>query len=375
MQVTPRLEGGGVERVTLDTSRAVIAAGGRSLVASLGGRLDKELAAAGGELIRLPVHSRNPLVVADNARRLARLIGDQGVSLVHVRSRAPAFSAIRAARAARVPVVATYHGIYQARSPLKRWYNAVMTRGDLTIANSTFTRDHIVSEHGLSCDRIAVAPEGIDTQLFDPARMSDERLAAVRAAWGLNQSHRVPILLLAARLTAWKGQRLMIEVMSRLIHAPGALLILAGKTEKVGEIDDLRNAAERAGVGERVRIVGAMEDMPAAFALADLVVAPSTRPESFGRGVAEAGAMARPVLASPLGGPAETIVHDRTGWLVPAGDVGAWARAINTALALGPDARARIGWAARERVTEYFSLRAMAAATFAIYRRVLAAHS
>lgn len=375
MQVTPRLEGGGVERVTLDTSRAVIAAGGRSLVASLGGRLDKELAAAGGELIRLPVHSRNPLVVADNARRLARLIGDQGVSLVHVRSRAPAFSAIRAARAARVPVVATYHGIYQARSPLKRWYNAVMTRGDLTIANSTFTRDHIVSEHGLSCDRIAVAPEGIDTQLFDPARMSDERLAAVRAAWGLNQSHRVPILLLAARLTAWKGQRLMIEVMSRLIHAPGALLILAGKTEKVGEIDDLRNAAERAGVGERVRIVGAMEDMPAAFALADLVVAPSTRPESFGRGVAEAGAMARPVLASPLGGPAETIVHDRTGWLVPAGDVGAWARAINTALALGPDARARIGWAARERVTEHFSLRAMAAATFAIYRRVLAAHS
>ena len=375
LQVAPRLEGGGVERVTLDTARAVIAAGGRSLVASAGGRLEGELAAAGAEFVRLPVHTRNPLVIADNARRLEKLIGKEHVRLVHVRSRAPAFSAIRAARSAGIPVVATYHGIYQARSPLKRWYNAVMTRGDLTIANSTFTRDHIIAEHGLRSDRIAVAPEGIDTDIFDPARVSAERMAVVRAAWGLDAGCQGPILLLAARLTGWKGQRLMIETMSQLNQAPNATLILAGKAEKAGEIAALRAAAERAGVGERVRIVGAVDDMPAAYALADLVVAPSTLPESFGRGVAEAGAMARPVLASPLGGPAETIVHDRTGWLVPAGEVGAWARAIDAALALGPDARAGIGRAARDRVTEHYSLLAMAAATFAIYRRVLTARS
>ncbi len=375
MQVTPRLEGGGVERVTLDTARAVIAEGGRALVASSGGRLERELAVAGGELARLPMQTRNPVVMADNARRLARLIRDERVSLVHVRSRAPAFSAIWAARAAGIPVVATYHGIYQARSPLKRWYNAVMTRGDLTIANSTFTRDHIVAEHGLGSDQIAVAPEGIDTDIFDQDRVSPERMAVVRAAWKLDTGRQGPILLVAARLTGWKGQRVMIEAMSRLEHAPGALLVLAGKEEKAGEAAALRAAAERAEVRERVRIVGAVDDMPAAYALADLVVAPSTLPESFGRGVAEAGAMARPVLASPLGGPAETIVHDRTGWLVPAGDVGAWVRAVDAALALGPDARARIGRAARDRVTEHYSLRAMAAATFAIYRRVLAARS
>ncbi len=335
--------------------------------------MEGELATAGGELARLPMHTRNPVLMVDNARRLSRLIRAEGVSLVHVRSRAPAFSAIRAARVAGVPVVATYHGIYQAHSPLKRWYNAVMTRGDLTIANSTFTRDHIVAEHGLRSDQIAVAPEGIDTDAFDPDRVSPERMAMVHTAWGLAAGRHGPILLLAARLTGWKGQKMMIEAMSRMSAAPDAVLILAGKAEKAGEVAALRAAAEAAGVGQRVRIVGAVDDMPAAYALADLVVAPSTLPESFGRGVAEAGAMARPVLASPLGGPAETIVHDRTGWLVAAGDVGAWARAIDAALALGPDARARIGRAARDHVTEHYSLHAMAAATFAIYRRVLAA--
>lgn len=362
-----------MERVTIDTARAVIAAGGRSLVASAGGRLERELAVAGGELARLPMHTRNPVVMVDNAMRLAQLIRDEGISLVHVRSRAPAFSAIRAARSVGIPVVATYHGIYQARLPLKRWYNAVMTRSDLTIANSIFTRDHIITEHGLKSDQIAVAPEGIDTEVFDPSGVSPERMAVVRAAWGLDASHQGPFLLLAARLTGWKGQEMMIEAMSRLTATPDAVLILAGKAEKAGEVAALRAEARRAGVGGRVRIVGAVDDMPAAYALADLVVAPSILPESFGRGVAEAGAMARPVIASPLGGPAETIVHDRTGWLVPAGDVGAWARAIDAALALGPDARVRIGRAARDRVTEHYSLRAMAAATFAVYRRVLTA--
>ena len=357
--------------MTLDTARAVVSAGGRSLVASLGGRLEGELAAGGGALVRLPVHSRNPLVIADNARRLARLIREQGVSLVHVRSRAPAFSALWAAKAAGVPVLATYHGIYQTRSRLKRWYNAVMTRGDLTIANSLFTRDHIVAEHGLTGDRIAVAPEGIDTDLFDPARVSPARVAALRAAWGLEAGDERPVLLLAARLTGWKGQRTMIAAMGRLKQAPDAVLILAGKAEKPGEAQALRTLAQQIGVSDRVRLVGAVDDMPAAFALADLVVAPSTLPESFGRGVVEAGAMERPVLASPLGGPGETVADGQTGWLAPAGDPAAWAAAVDTALSLTPQARARIGKAARERVIALYSLQAMSTATFAIYRRVL----
>jgi glycosyltransferase involved in cell wall biosynthesis len=359
--------------VTLDTSRAVARAGGRSLVASTGGRMEAELTDGGGALVRMPVHARDPLTLALNSRRLLSVIRVEGVSLVHVRSRAPAFSAIWAARAAGVPAVATYHGIYQAHGPLKRWYNGVMTRADLTIANSTFTRDHVIAEHGLGAGRLAVVPEGVDTEVFDPGAVSAERVARVRAAWGLGAADRRPILLLAARLTGWKGQGLMVEALTRLNEPADPWLILAGKAEKPGQAEAIETAARRAGVADRVRIVGPVDDMPAAMAAATLVVAPSTLPESFGRTVAEAGAMARPVLASPLGGPAETVSHGETGWLVPAGDVDAWAAAVDGALGAGADALALLGRRARERVVHHYSLEAMTEQTFGAYHRLLGA--
>jgi glycosyltransferase involved in cell wall biosynthesis len=274
-------------------------------------------------------------------------------------------------RRAGIPIVAAYHGIYQAASPWKRWYNGVMTRGDLTIANSSFTRDHILKEHRLAPERIAVIPEGIDTDRFDPARVGPERIAAIRSAWGLDPGDPRPILLLAARLTGWKGQGLAIEALARCAGSARPLLILAGKAEKPGGAEALRAASTRAGVEDLVRLVGPLDDMPAAYALADLVLAPSTLPESFGRGVAEAGAMQRLVLASPLGGPAETILPDRTGWLVRPGDNQAWAEAISVALATSAETRERMGRAARARIVEGFSLAAMTAATFQVYRRLL----
>ena len=367
------MEGGGVEEVTLETALAVVRAGGRSLVASLGGRLEGALERGGAEIVRLPVHSRNPFTMAVNARRLRRVIAARRVSLVHVRSRAPAFSAIAAARRAGVPVVATYHGIYTAGSPWKRWYNGAMTRGDLTIANSTFTRDHIVSQHRLADDRIAIVSEGVDTDRFDPARVTPERIAALRAAWGLDTNDTRPVLLLAARLTGWKGQGVAIQALARLAGVGDPLLILAGRAEKPGEAEALRAMAARCGVGGRVRLVGAVDDMPAAYAVADFVLAPSTLPESFGRGVAEAAAMQRPVLASPLGAPGETVVDGDTGWHIAAGDPDAWARALTVALETPLDVRLRMGRAARARALQDLSLTAMTKATFEVYRRLLEA--
>ena len=253
LQVTPSLEGGGVERVTLDVARMVVEAGGRAIVASRGGRLEGELTAAGGTLARLPVQSRNPLVMAGNVVRLTRLMRAEGVSLVHVRSRAPAFSAIAAARALGVPVVATYHGIYSANGPAKRWYNAVMTRGDLTLANSRFTRDHVMAEHHLMPDRLAVVPEGIDTEVFDPARVTAKRTGALREAWGLAADEARPILLLAARLTGWKGQGVMIEALARMRPDRRPLLILAGKAESPGQAADRRPPAHRGRHADRLR--------------------------------------------------------------------------------------------------------------------------
>ncbi len=369
--MTPALDAGGVETLTLDMAAAVARAGARSLVASCGGRLEGALAESGGELIRLPVHTRNPLTLAANARRLESVVRREKVSLVHVRSRAPAFSALAAAKAAGVPLIATYHGIYSARSSIKRWYNAVMTRGDAVIANSAFTQAHIAAEHGLPLKAITVIPEGIDTETFDPAAVSPARISALRAHWGVGQDEMRRIVLVPARLTGWKGHRILVEALARRSARGDILAILAGSGEETALAGEIRAAARAANLEEAVRLVGPCEDMAAAYALAHLVVAPSTLPESFGRSVVEAAAMARPVIASRLGGPAETVVDGVTGWLVPPGDADALTQAIDIALAADPASLQAMGVAARERARRLYSLPAMCEATFDLYRRVL----
>ncbi|MEP6968257.1 MAG: glycosyltransferase [Pseudomonadota bacterium] len=362
------MEGGGVEQATVDIALAVAHASRRSLVASRGGRLEGALARGGAGLVRLPVHSRNPLTMAVNAARLARVIARERVSLVHVRSRAPAFSALAAARLAGVPLIATYHGVYGARSPAKRWYNGIMTRGEVVIANSRFTRDHILAQHHPKPCKVVVIPEGIDTETFDPAAVSQGRIDAVRAGWEVAPGEERQIVLVAARLTSWKGHRVIIDA---LAARRDVLLILAGASTASPYAAALTSLALSRGLIDHVRLVGPCEDMPAAYRLADLVAAPSTAAESFGRAVAEAGAMERVVLASRLGGPAETIVDGRTGWLVAPGDVGAWAACLERALRTGRAERAAMGAAARARVTGLYGLAAMSEATFEVYRRVL----
>ncbi|MGA0601871.1 glycosyltransferase family 4 protein [Caulobacter sp. KR2-114] len=373
LQVTPELDGGGVEAVTLDVAAAVAAAGRRSLVASRGGALEGRLAAAGAQLFRAPVQSKNPLTLALNAIRLERLIRRERVSLVHVRSRAPAFSALAAARRTRVPLVATYHGIYRADGALKRWYNAVMTRGDLVIANSAFTQAHVLAEHAVDPGKVAVIPEGVDTDVFDPARVSAARVAAIRQAWGLRDPEPRAVILLAGRLTRLKGQRLLVEAAGRLGRSEEMMLVLAGGGGSPEYRDEILAAAAVTGLGDNLRLVGPVEDMPAAYLAADLVVAPSTQPESFGRTVAEAGAMGRPVLAAAHGGPAEIVVPGQTGWLARPGDGDAWTAALAEALATSPERRAAMAAAARRRVKQLYSLRAMCEATGDVYRRLLEA--
>ncbi len=368
LQVTPRLDGGGVERATLDMAAAVARAGGRSLVASSGGAMEAALA---GEFVRLPVQRKDPASLLLNAGRLARLIRREGVDLVQVRSRAPAFSAIHAARRAGVPVVTTYHGIYSARSAAKRWYNGVMTRGDLVIANSGFTRDHILSEHALSPDRVAVVPEGVDTRRFDPAAVSPDRVAAIRSAWGLGTDDHRRLILCAARLTSWKGQGAAIEAFAARPRRENAVLVLAGRIESEAYAEALLRLARNRGVSDAVRFVGQIDDMPAVLLAADIVLAPSRAAESFGRSVVEAAAMERPVIASAIGAHLETVVDGETGWLVGPTDLEAWTRTLGAALRTPPGMLEAMGRRARARAVDRYSLDAMVDATFGVYRRLV----
>ncbi len=374
LQVTPELETGGAEQTTIDVAHAVVAQGGKALVATKGGRMASRLEADGGRLAQMPAQSKNPLIMLGNAARLIDLIRREKVSLVHARSRAPAFSALWAAHATKVPFVATYHGVYNARSNLKRWYNAVMTKGDLVIANSEFTRDHIIREHNIAPEKVVAIPRGVDLTRFEPGVVGADRIAALRKAWNVADGERRLKVLLAGRLTRWKGQALMIEAMT-LLKARGedrVLLLLAGDDQgRKGYRAELEAAIAAAGLQAAVKLVGHCDDMPAAYLLADIAIAPSLEPEAFGRTAVEPQVMGRPAMASDHGATRETIIPGETGWLVAPGNAEAWADALLEACEIGAAGRQTLGQAARLRARRLYSVDAMCEATLKVYARIL----
>jgi glycosyltransferase involved in cell wall biosynthesis len=374
LQVTPALDAGGVERTTIEVADAITRAGGLALVASAGGRLEPELAAVGGVLAPMPMDSKNPFVMWLNARRLAKLAKARGVKLIHARSRAPAWSALWAARQLGIPFVTTYHGVYNAKSGLKRFYNSVMAKGDLVIANSEYTRDHVIEEHRANPGVVIAIPRGADFSRFDPEKITVERLSAVRAQVGLGADDRRFVVLLPARLTRWKGQTVLIEAAAAVLRArPGStVFVLAGDAQgREGFQRELLDLARARGIDEAVRIPGHVHDMPAALAAADIAVFPSTDPEAFGRGAVEAQAMGVPVIVAAHGGLKETVVDGVTGVHVPPSDVLSLADAIVRLIDAGLDARRAMGAQGRARALAHYSVDALKQATLTVYQRLL----
>lgn len=367
LQVLPALEVGGVERATVDVAAALAAAGWRSLVASSGGRLVREIERAGARHIVLPLDGKNPFALRRNARRLADLMMAERIGLVHARSRAPAWSAHAAARVSGARFVTTFHGLYGTGLPFKRSYNAVMARGDRVIAISSFIADHVRQVYGVGDDRLRVIARGIDLGVFDPARVSAERMIALARRWNLPDG--APVVMLPGRLARWKGHAMLIDAIGQVARTDAiALLIGAGTTHR-----GLRRELERRakGMAGRVRLIDDCIDMPAAYMLADVVVSASTEPEAFGRVAAEAQAMGRLVIATDHGGARETVAPGETGWLTRPGDVAALVAAIDAALALGAGERAAMADRARARVARLFDKAAMCRATLALYAELL----
>ncbi|WP_339744140.1 glycosyltransferase family 4 protein [uncultured Maricaulis sp.] len=374
LQLIPQLEAGGAERTTLEVAQAVVAAGGRALVVSEGGRMEAELAALGGELVRLPVASKNPWTVWRNAGRIARIVRSEGVDIIHARSRAPAWSGKWAAARTDAHFITTYHGTYNGKTGLKRWYNAVMARGERVIANSNFIADHIRTHHPFAADRIRVIPRGVDLDSFDPQAVAPDRVAGLAAAWGVEWPSSRLIALFPARLTGWKGQRETLIALGQL-KAEGLtmpLTLLAGDAQgRDAYRGELESLIAQYGLEDDVRIVGHCTDMPAAFAMADIALTPSVEPEAFGRTAAEAGAMHRPVIAADHGGAREVVLPGETGWRVEPGNPAALAAAIREAVSMSAERRAAIGERAAHFIRTQFSTRALQAATLRVYDEVL----
>ncbi|GHB00490.1 glycosyl transferase [Algimonas arctica] len=362
LQVLPELDAGGVERTTVEVADALIAAGHGAFVVSGGGRLVHKLTKTGATHFTANVGSKRLLSYPWRVAAIRKLIVMNKIDVVHARSRAPAWAAWRAAIAEGVPFVTTYHGIYNEGFPGKRRYNSIMARGDLVIANSQFTADHIKTTHKTPEARIRVIPRGVDMAMFDPKAVSPGRIEAVWNKWHINPDDRV--IFLPARLTRWKGQTVAIRALSRLPE--DTVLVCVGDPQgRDAYVAELRALADKLGVAGRLRIPGHEVDMPAAFMAADRVTTPSTDPEAFGRTAAEAQAMGRWVVASNHGGAVDVVEDGVYGALVEPGDDTALARAL-----LGvPGTYDR--QAARTRIADRFSKQALQAATLMVYREAL----
>jgi glycosyltransferase involved in cell wall biosynthesis len=380
LQIIPELDTGGAELSAVEIAEALAQVGATSLVATEGGRLETRVRDAGAEIIRFSAATKNPLRMFTNIGALEKLIHERKIDLVHARSRAPAWSAFGATRRQRLPFVTTYHGAYNEKGRLKNLYNSVMARSDIVIANSGFTADLVRKRYDTPEARIRIIHRGVDCDRFDPAAIPQDRVAALRAQWGVPPSAR--IVLVPARLTAWKGQRVVIDA-AGILKAQGihndVCFVMAGDAQGRNDyVASLRARVEELGLKNRVFFVGHVADMAAAYRTAGLTIIASIEPEAFGRVAIETQAMGVPVIATDLGAPPETILarpsvaEDRiTGWLVPAGDAAALAAQLAAALAMSPADHDAMGRRARAHVLALFTLQAMKEQTLAIYDQLL----
>ena len=358
LQILPDLNAGGVERTVLETVEVLVANGHGAHVLSAGGRLVPELKALGGIHHDGQIGSKNILTVPWRIAGIRRLIAEQKIDIVHARSRAPAWPAYYAARAENTPFVTTYHGIYNAGSALKRTYNSIMAKGVIVIANSHYTADHILREHGTDPDRMTVIPRGVDMALFDPNMFTPDDRRAKRAHWGVPENKI--LILLPARLTRWKGQTVALEALSHL--DPKFHLVLLGDAQgREAYVTELKTLARQYEIEDRVYFPGHDTNVASAYYAADIVICPSTDPEAFGRTAAEAQAMNRPVIVSDYGGAVEVVEHGKAGWRVPPEDAMALANAIIRIDDLSDLA------GARARISERFSKTALQSALLDVY--------
>jgi len=369
LQVLPNLVTGGAERGCVDMAIAIGEAGGIPLVASEGGPMVRELDRAGVRHITLPLATKNPWKIYNNAESLERIIEQYDVDIVHARSRAPAWSAWMAARRTGVPFMTTFHAPYNFSNRLKRLYNSVMVRGDRVIAISEFIREHIVENYDVDPSKIRLIHRGVDIDAFDPEKVTTARLIQFSKSWNLPEDR--PIVLLPARLTRWKGQLVMIEALAKLGRTDLVCLFVGSDQGRTGYREELERKIREHGLTGVVRLTDHCAEMPVAYRLATVVVSPAIEPEAFGRVIVEAQAMGKPVIISAAGACRETVLEGETGWVVPPGDADGLAHALEQALSLPPERLEEVGKRARAFVESRYTKTRMCEATLAVYAELL----
>lgn len=366
LQVLPELKVGGVERATLDMVTALHSAFSKTYVASQGGILLPELEQRGGTHFTLPLASKNPLQMIRNVFSLKHLIRKHKIQVIHARSRAPAWSALWAARLSGIPFVTTFHGAYNASNSLKNFYNSIMARGDRVIAISDFIANRIQTLYPKLHGDIRIIHEGIDVDELIPTSVAEEEKKALRQEWGIPED--AFIFLLPGRVSVSKGQLDFIEAF-RNLNEPNVWGVILGRDQ--GKSYPKKVSEQLLGLPIRRITHNKRARMAVAYAAADCIVFPSITPEAFGRITAEAGAMERIVIATNHGATPELCQPGKTGYLIPPHQPAILAETMKKVMDLSTEEQLTMGKAARNYIKASFSIQRMCAETIELYKDVL----
>lgn len=369
LQVIPSLQTGGAERSCIDIAEGITKAGGRAIVVSAGGRWVGELARFNATHIQLNVKSKNPYRIWRNSKILAEMIREYGVDIIHARSRAPAWSAYLAAKETGIPFLTTFHAAYKFNGRLKKKYNSVMAKGKRVIAISHYIAQHIWDNYGVETQNIRIIHRGTPLERFNPSVIHPERMIKIAKQWDLPEDK--PLILMPSRLTRIKGHHVLIEALAKIKNYNWFCIICGAEPSNHVYQEELMDLIKAVGLEQRIRIVGHLEDVPAAMRLAQMVVAPSIVPEGLGRMPMEAQAVGCPTVLSRIGGTPETVLDGETGFLVNPDDADDLARGMEQVLNMTQDERDIMAEKAMAFVHTHFSKEDMQAKTLDVYREIL----
>ena len=376
LQVIPRLGYGGAETGCYDLAHYLSENNCLSYIVTSGGELTKYIDKEKVKLIRLPVHSKNPILIFLNSIALVFIILFCNISIVHARSRAPAWSCLLATKITRRKFVTTFHGTYSFNNFIKKFYNSVMIRSDLIIAGSNFIFSHVNKNYFKYLDlkkKFLVIFRGINVDYFDPTTIMEPDENKLISEWELKKDKK--IILMPGRLTPWKGHEVFIEALNlvnkKLGYESFYAIILGSDQGRDVYSKKIKRLVEQHRLTNQLKFIKHCKDMPLAYKISDLVVSASTKPEAFGRVAVEAQSMEKPIIASNVGGSKETIINNITGFLFDSGNSESLSEKIIDILQLDESTLKSIGNEGRKNTIKKFNVEKMCFSTYAQYQKLL----
>jgi glycosyltransferase involved in cell wall biosynthesis len=375
LQVIPKLGYGGAETGCYDIAHYLYENDCKSYIITSGGKLIKFVNKKKVKLIRLPVQSKNPIIMLLNALIISLIILFFNINVVHARSRAPAWSCLLATKITRRKFVTTFHGTYNFKNKLKKFYNSVMVRSNLIIAGSNFIFSHIKEKYSdyLSSDKkLLVIFRGINTDYFDSSTTLETDEDNLFKSWQIQVGKK--IILFPGRLTTWKGQEMFLEALNKvnihLGHEAFTAVILGSDQGRDLYKKKLIRLVEQYRLTNQVIFIENCNHMPLAYKISDFVVSASIEPEAFGRISVEAQSMQKPILASNIGGSKETIIDNKTGLLFEAGNSEEMSKKIIELLNLDESTLKQMGIEGRKNVISKFNVEKMCFSTYSEYKKL-----